>query len=52
VHEKAENGSDEIELMRIAGQLLDLCRSTQSTLLQAANETPHHQIADGQGLAD
>ena len=42
LNEKAENGSDRIELRHIAGQLLDLCRSPQSTLLQAANETPEH----------
>ena len=27
---------DDIEVMQMAGELLDLCRSTQSTLLEAA----------------
>jgi hypothetical protein len=33
-----DEGYDQIELMQIAGELLDLCRSTQTTLLDAAQE--------------
>ncbi|MDG1897440.1 MAG: hypothetical protein P8J37_21295 [Fuerstiella sp.] len=33
-----DEGYDQIELMQITGELLDLCRSTQTTLLDAAQE--------------
>ena len=34
-----EEGYDQIELMQIAGELLDLCRSTQNMLLNNAHES-------------
>jgi hypothetical protein len=34
-----EEGYDQIELMQIAGELLDLCRSTQNRLLDGAHES-------------
>lgn len=40
LHDTLEHEHDDIELMQMAGELLDLCRATQSTLLDAAHEMP------------
>ena len=40
LHEILGEPHDEIEVMQMAGELLDMCRSTQSTLLDAAREVP------------
>ncbi len=34
-----EEDHDQIELMQIAGELLDMCRSTQSTLLESSSDS-------------
>ena len=39
LQETLEDHHDVIEVMQIAGELLDLCRSTQSTLLSSVQET-------------
>jgi diguanylate cyclase (GGDEF)-like protein/PAS domain S-box-containing protein len=38
LRETLDEGGDQIEMMQIAGELLDLCRSTQNTLLRGAQE--------------
>ena len=40
LHDTLDEEHDQIELMQMAGELLDLCRSTQSTLLDAATGVP------------
>jgi hypothetical protein len=42
-----EEGYDQIEMTQIAGELLDLCRSTQNMLLDSAHESG----ADTEALA-
>ena len=36
LHDTLEKNHDEFEVMQMAGELLDLCRATQSTLLESA----------------
>lgn len=38
LHEILEDGYDEIEVMQLAGELLDLCRATQASLIAAEPE--------------
>ena len=40
LHDTLEAKHDEIEVMQMAGELLDLCRSTQSMLLDSARAAP------------
>ncbi len=43
LHDTLEEQHDQIELMQMAGELLDLCRSTQSTLLNADHSAQDSQ---------
>ena len=38
LHDMLDDDYDQIEFMQIAGELLDLCRSTQNTLLVSAQQ--------------
>lgn len=46
LHQSLEEGYDEIEVMQLAGELLDMCRATQATLTEAEPEPEHSTPAN------
>lgn len=44
LNDTLQDDHDEIEIMQMAGELMDLCRATQSTLLSTAQETAESGI--------